>query len=509
MEGTGAARAAEVATFLARCWSGDAGATVSFSRGPWRARGPMRVAPMGSLSGSGLDRYRQVRANVWHAAMRRRHGGPEMSGDHAFGFVLNALEVRRTEIAGLAEWRGMAGEVIFNHAFQWMYRPLLNEVHGRPRAAEAFLQEFLFGGTKGDASAGQLDAARRGARMGAAAVEAALGGDAAALEAAVPAILSELGLDPLAGIPVAFPWSRPDMPLNEGDIPKSIARIESAMGAHVPSRRAAVPDDDVLGEYESVRARAGGGAGRVLAGLRVPPREDVDETAIYDRDLIARLKTRFRDWQSRWSEAHGPSGDELDAEAYAESGSARAAFVRDERREIDADIMMLLDHSSSVASSQLAYKKAALALCEVLAMVRARFSVYAFSTAERSVTCWEVKRAAHRWGPACARRLAQIAANGSTPLDEVYATMGPVVASERPRTLLTMTDGEPSNAGAVREAVMRARSAGTGMAALGLGPDSVRATAIAANLASLGYERALAVSRLGDIPGKVMRVLGE
>ena len=84
-----------------------------------------------------------------------------------------------------------------------------------------------------------------------------------------------------------------------------------------------------------------------------------------------------------------------------------------------------------------------------------------------------------------------------------------VVAAERPRTLLTMTDGEPSNAGAVREAVMRARSGGTRMAALGLGPDSVRATAIASNLAGLGYERAVAVSRLGDIPGKVMRILGE
>ncbi|RNJ72558.1 MAG: VWA domain-containing protein, partial [Thaumarchaeota archaeon S13] len=225
MGGESAARAAEIATFLARCWSGDAGAAVSFSRGPWRARGPMRVAPMDALSGTGIDRYRQLRANVWHAAMRRRHGGPEMSGDHAFGFVLNALEVRRTEIAGLAEWRGMAGEVIFNHAFQWLYRPLLNEVHGRPRAAEAFLQEFLFGGTKGDVSDRQLGAARRAARAGAEAVEAALGGDGGALEAAVPAILAELELDPLAGIPVAFPWSRPDMPLGEDDMPRSIARV--------------------------------------------------------------------------------------------------------------------------------------------------------------------------------------------------------------------------------------------------------------------------------------------
>ena len=508
-DGLGSGATAEIATFLARCWSGDGRVAVSFAPAPWRAGKTIRVAPMESLSGSGLDRYRQIRANVWHAAMRRRHGGRDMSGDHAFGFVLNALEVRRTEIAGLREWRGMAGEVIFNHAFQWLYRPLLNSVYGRPRAAEAFLQNFLFGDTKGDISERQLDAAVRAGELGSGAVEAALGGDADALDAAVPAILRELELDPIASVPIAFPWSRPDMPLGEDDIPKSIARVEGAMGIPRGTLRAAVADEAILGEYESLRGVAGGGGEQVFAGLCVPPLTDVDESTIYDHELIARLKMRFRDWKSRWSETHASSGDELDVEAHIESGSAQGAFVRDERREIHADVMMLLDHSSSIASSQSEYKKAALALCEVLALLRARFSVYAFSTSAKSVVCWEIKRAAQRWDVPCARRLAQIEANGSTPLAEVYGTMARVIAIERPQTLLTMTDGEPSNAGAVRESVIAARSAGTRMCALGLGPDVVRATAIAANLRGLGYERVLAVSRLGDIPGKVIGVLGE
>ena len=47
------------------------------------------------------------------------------------------------------------------------------------------------------------------------------------------------------------------------------------------------------------------------------------------------------------------------------------------------------------------------------------------------------------------------------------------------------------------------------MVAIGLGPNSMRATNIASNLKRLGYERTLAVSRLHEIPNKVLNVLGE
>ena len=45
------------------------------------------------------------------------------------------------------------------------------------------------------------------------------------------------------------------------------------------------------------------------------------------------------------------------------------------------------------------------------------------------------------------------------------------------------------------------------MVALGLGPNTVRATTIANNLKHLGYEKTMAVSRLNDIPNKVMSIL--
>lgn len=48
---------------------------------------------------------------------------------------------------------------------------------------------------------------------------------------------------------------------------------------------------------------------------------------------------------------------------------------------------------------------------------------------------------------------------------------------------------------------------GITMVALGLGPNTVRATTIANNLKHLGYDKTMAVSRLKDIPNKVINLL--
>jgi len=168
-----------------------------------------------------------------------------------------------------------------------------------------------------------------------------------------------------------------------------------------------------------------------------------------------------------------------------------------------------LDHSSSIASDALAYKKATLALCEVLAYLKVKFAVYAFSTQNREVVCWQIKTDNVKWNILASKRLAQIVANGSTPLAEVYGKMFPILQSKRPNIFLTLTDGEPSDPNAVRNMTKSLKGLGIKMVAIGLGPNPIRATTIAINLRHLGYERTLAVSRLNDIPGKVIGVLGE
>ena len=73
---------------------------------------------------------------------------------------------------------------------------------------------------------------------------------------------------------------------------------------------------------------------------------------------------------------------------------------------------------------------------------------------------------------------------------------------------LTLSDGEPSDPYAVSSMIKSFKSFGIKMVALGVGRDTLSATIIATNLRHLGFERTLGVSRLKDIPKKVLDVLG-
>ena len=221
-------------------------------------------------------------------------------------------------------------------------------------------------------------------------------------------------------------------------------------------------------------------------------------------NLINNLKIKFRELKSGWKEQHLSSGDEFDEENYIEGNEP---FFTDIKKSIKTRMFILLDHSSSIASDALEYKKATLALCEVLSFLKVKFAVYAFNTENRSVVCWSIKPDNVKWNRAAAKRLAQIVANGSTPLAEVYDKMFPILQAKRPDIFLTLTDGEPSDSDAVRNRIKSLKRLGISMIALGFGPNTVRATAIANNLKHLGYEKTMAVSRLQDIPSRVIRIL--
>ena len=68
-----------------------------------------------------------------------------------------------------------------------------------------------------------------------------------------------------------------------------------------------------------------------------------------------------------------------------------------------------------------------------------------------------------------AKRLAQIKANGGTPLAEVYSIMSSGLRSKKPDIFLTLTDGEPSDPNAVRSMVTTFKLLGIRMVAIGVG----------------------------------------
>lgn len=506
----------EIATFLIRRWSERENITVEFSdkieTKTRLAENKVILSPMEKRIGSYFQRYRQLRTSLWYEAMRIKFCKKILSNDHAFGFILNTLETRRIEHLGRKIWKGMDEEIIFNYSYMLVSRPQLHNVYGKARIVEAFYQYFMFGAIKGEIQSSHyekiLEAVKFANRIVNEAIEKNYETDW--LEKKVSEIIKILDIDSLLTVPVSLPFMKAGMAMTEEELLKFLTVVsknkEGDFGKVDP--KSILRGDKVYDEYKVLLDENKKSDNKGLApetiGVQVPNTNNIDETKIYDLSLINNLKTKFKEWKSGWKEQHLRSGDEFDEESYIEGNEP---FFTDVKKSLKTKIVILLDHSSSIAADALEYKKATLALCEVLSYLKVKFAVYAFSTENRAVVCWQIKPDNVKWNTVAAKRLAQIVANGSTPLAEIYSKMFPILQSKRPEIFLTLTDGEPSDPTAVRNMTKTLKGLGIKMIAIGLGPNTIRATTIATNLKHLGYEKTLAVSRLKDIPTKVIRVL--
>jgi hypothetical protein len=506
----------EIATFLVRRWSERENITIEFSdKMETKTRlkeNRVILTPIEKRIGNDFQRYRQFRTSLWYEAMRIKFCKKILSNDHAFGFILNTMETYRVEQLGRKIWKGMDEEIIFNYAYMFVSRPQLYTVYGKARIVEAFYQYFMFGAFKGEMQSSHFERIKKASGFAKKIVDESIEKkyDTEWLEKNVIEIIKILDIDSLLTIPVSLPFMKAGMTVSEEELLKFLIVVsknkEGDFGKIDP--KAALSGDNIYHEYKVLldenKKNNNKGLTSELIGVQIPNATNVDETIIYDMNLINNLKTKFRELKSGWKEQHLSIGDEFDEENYIEGNEP---FFTDIKKSIKTRIVILLDHSSSIASDALEYKKATLALCEVLSYLKVKFAVYAFNTDNRSVVCWLIKSDNMKWNNISAKRLAQIVANGSTPLAEVYDKMFPILQSKRPDVFLTLTDGEPSDPDAVRVMTKSLKNLGIKMVALGLGTNTVRATIIANNLKHLGYEKTLAVSRLNDIPSKVIRIL--
>jgi uncharacterized protein YegL len=406
----------------------------------------------------------------------------------------------------------MDNEIIFNYAYMLVSRPQLHTVYGKARMVEAFYQYFMFGAIKGEIPSNHFEKIKKADVFAKKILSKAIkeNYDTEWLEKNVTEIIKILDIDSLLTIPISLPFMKAGMPLSEEELLKILKIVSKNKEGDFGSvdSSAALKGDNVYDEYKVLldenKKTENKGLATETIGVQIPTTKNVDETVIYDMSLINGLKTKFKEWKSGWKEQNLRSGDEFDEENYIEGNEP---FFSDIKKSIKTKIVILLDHSSSIAPDAIEYKKATLALCEVLSFLKVKFAVYAFSTENRSVVCWSIKSDSIKWNNITAKRLAQIVANGSTPLAEVYDKMFPILQSKRPDIFLTLTDGEPSDPDAVRNMTTSLKGLGINMVAMGLGPNTVRATTIANNLLHLGYEKTMAVSRLKDIPSKVIRIL--
>lgn len=506
----------EIATFLVRRWSESDKMTVEISdKVETRTRlkeNKVILTPLEKRTGNDFQKYRQFRTSLWYEAMRVKYCKKILSNDHAFGFILNTMETQRVEQLGREIWKGMDDEIIFNYAYMLVSRPQLHTVYGKARIVEAFYQYFMFGAIKGEIQSSHFERIKKATVLAKKIVKKAIGEKQSTewLEKNVSEIVKILDIDSLLTIPVSLPFMKAGMALTEEELRRILRVISKNKEGDFGDvdTDAVISGDNVIDEYKVLldenKKTENKGLDPEPIGIQTPTTKGVDETAIYDLNLINGLKTKFKEWKSGWKEQHLRSGDEFDEESYIEG---HEPFFTDEKKSIKTKIVILLDHSSSIASDALEYKKATLALCEVLSFLKVKFAVYAFSTQSRAVVCWSIKPDNIKWNNVPAKRLAQVVANGSTPLAEVYDKMFPVLQAKRPDIFLTLTDGEPSDPDAVRNMTKSLKGLGINMVALGLGPNTLRATTIANNLRHLGYEKTMAVSRLNDIPSKVMGIL--
>ena len=506
----------EIATFLVRRWSEKENITIEISdKVETRTRlkeNKVILTPLEKRVGDNFQKYRQFRTSLWYEAMRIKFCKKILSNDHAFGFILNTMENRRIEELGRKIWRGMDNEIIFNYAYMVVSRPQLHTVYGKARIVEAFYQYFMFGAIKGEIQSSHFEKIRKADGLAKKLVNKAIKEnlDTEWLEKNISEIIKILEIDSLLTIPISLPFMKAGMPLSEQELLKILKVVsknkESDFGTVDTS--AIMKGENVIDEYKVLvdenKKMENKGLVPETIGIQTPSTRNVDETTIYDLSLVNGLKTKFKEWRTGLKEQHQKSGDEFDEENYLEGNYP---FYSDIKKSIKTKIVILLDHSSSISSDAVEYKKATLALCEVLAYLKVKFAVYAFSTENRSVVCWSIKPDNVKWNSVSAKKLAKIVANGSTPLAEVYDKMFPVLQSKRPNIFLTLTDGEPSDPDAVRNMTKSLKGLGIKMVAMGLGQNTVRATTIANNLLHLGYEKTMAVSRLRDIPNKVINLL--
>ena len=506
----------EIATFLVRRWSEKDNIIVEISdKVETKTRlkeNKVILTPLEKRIGNDFQKYRQFRTSLWYEAMRIKYCKKILSNDHAFGFILNTMETKRIEELGRKIWKGMDDEIIFNYSYNLVSRPQLHTVYGKARLVEAFYQYFMFGAIKGEIQSSHFEKIKKADAFARKIIEKSIKENFQTdwLEKNVTEIIKILEIDSLLTIPISLPFMKAGMPLTEEEMLKVLKIIsknkQSDFGSIDPN--VVLSGNDVFDEYKVLLDENKKTENKGLipegVGIQIPSTRNVNETIIYDMSLINGLKTKFKEWKSGWREQHLKSGEEFDEENYIEG---HEPFFTDVKKSIKTKIVILLDHSSSIASDSIEYKKATLALCEVLSFLRVKFAVYAFSTQKGLMICWSIKPENVKWNNLTAKRLAQIVANGSTPLAEVYDKMFPILQAKRPNIFLTLTDGEPSDSDAVRKMTKSIKGLGINMVAMGLGPNTIRATNIANNLSHLGYEKTMAVSRLKDIPNKVIKIL--
>ncbi|MEM2856266.1 MAG: hypothetical protein QW416_04105 [Candidatus Nitrosocaldaceae archaeon] len=502
----------EVGEFLARAWSEKSIEiqTKSSNEPMLRYDQNLMILPeLDYFAGDLFMQYRQWRVLCWILSMHFKYSTKYLQNDIAYGNILNTLEEKRVIRLGIIEWPGMINELIFNEAVSWQYRPVVNSLFGYHRRIVAFSQLFLTGYIKGDLDSFEVSKIEHAVQYANDIINEAIntGYGTEWVEQHVPKILKMLGIDPLLAIPLPFAKTKMSIDLDDEKLLEFISKLLKIYESEgLPSE--ILKGDAIKPEFEQL----------MIISKIIEKRENISISkfpveipegkgieVLEDRELTNKLLRRLKEWKKGWIERHDVFGDEFDIESYLSSKDK--PFIRDLDLRVKSKIAILLDHSSSISSGEIEYKRAFAALCKALDHLNIKFMALAFNTVKQGVKCWIVKAPEERWSRVNERRLWNVKASGGTPLGEVYENIIPLISSFKPDLLLTLSDGEPNDPEFTKNAIYNLKRLGTKMISFGISNDTSRAITIALNLKRLGYDRSISISNLNELPKKVLTLL--
>src|SRR6185503_16561018 len=191
------------------------------------------------------------------------------------------------------------------------------------------------------------------------------------LESETRQIIKILQIDSLMSIPpipFLMPKSKFGLSMNHEEITNQIEKLEKEIvqGKEIKEEFKILVKESKKNDtkgYEIIENLA----------LAIPDNElEIDESKLYDYNLINKVKTALKEWKTGWKENYDYRGEELEIENYIER--QQKVFVNDKKVSINIKISILLDLSSSIEDNEIEYKKAAVALCEGLEYLNIKFS---------------------------------------------------------------------------------------------------------------------------------------
>ncbi|HKU82991.1 MAG TPA: hypothetical protein VJP58_03030, partial [Candidatus Nitrosocosmicus sp.] len=375
----------EIATFLSRRWSDSTESTIHISReGKISTNLDKKRIILPGLDyfyGNVFQKYRQWRTLLWYESVRLKYSFKIFDTDVVFGFVFNILETKRIEILGLEEWKGMIKEIIYYEGLSWHNKPLLNSLHGKNKVLEAFSQFFLTGYIKGELFGGENERVVNASDYARGILEEYIKNfklnktfdpikDQKWLEYETRKIIKILQVDSLMSIPpipIVMPKGKVGLSMRQEEVLSQIEKLVRIKTKEIEIeklKKEILQGDDINEEFriivnESKKNDNKGFETTENLSIAIPDNMGIDENAIYDFDLINKVKTALKEWKSGWKEKYDFSGDEIEIENYIEKQPK--IFISDKKIAINVKISVLLDLSSSIEDNEIEYKKATVA----------------------------------------------------------------------------------------------------------------------------------------------------